>query len=112
MAMKKPDSTISVKISAPKFQSMQVTIKGTSSLIFNRFSEKAKNMIAMKQAKDPAASKREKRDPDAEYKASYYKNAEGKIAFPALSLKQALVGAVRFIEGKTMVEMKGLVYII
>lgn len=54
---------------------------------------------------------REIRDPEQEYFDSFYYDAEGKIAFPALSIKQAMVNAARSIEGVTMTLLKGAVFV-
>lgn len=54
---------------------------------------------------------REIRNPEEEYQASYYRDSEGRIAFPALCIKQAIVGAARNIAGVHMTELRGAVFI-
>jgi hypothetical protein len=101
-----------IQIPAPNIQMLKVAIHGTNPLIFNRWTEKAKQMIWRKQQKDPKANTREKRDMEKEGEATYYKNADGKVAFPALSLKQAMVGACRSLSGVHMTVIRGAVFIV
>lgn len=103
---------LKVTIPAPNIQLMKVKIIGTSPLIFHKWSEKAKKMILAKQQKKAEASKRELRDPQKEYEESIYRDSENRVAFPALSVKQAIVGAARNIEGVTMALLRGSVFIV
>ena len=88
---------------------IRVTIEGTSPLIFHRWSEKAKQMILDKQMKK-AAKGREARDPQADYEASFYRDKDGDIALPVLMIKNAIVSAVRNVEGLTMTLIKGALF--
>jgi len=99
------------EIPAPNIKSLLVVIEGTSPLIFHRWSEKAKQMILDKQMKK-ASKGREVRNPEKDVEDSYYKNSEGKIAFPALCIKQAMVNAVRNVEGVTMTLLRGSVFVV
>lgn len=99
-------------IPRPDIQMMKVKITGTSPLIFHKWDEKAKKMMLDKQMKKASSNKREIRDPEKEYLATYYRNAAGKIAFPALSLKQSLIGACRNVEGITMTLIRGAIFIV
>lgn len=83
-----------------------VPIVGTSPLIVNRFSEKAKrqmldNMQGRKNPKEP-------KDPDAEYQAAFYrfKDEDGTYGFPCIAFKAATVGGARFYSGVTMTALK------
>lgn len=100
-----------IAIPAPNFKQLGIKIKGSTPLIFHKWSEKAKAMIRDKQAMK-AKSSREKRDPVEEYLNSFYYDIDGNIAFPSLSIKQALVGAARSIEGITMAELRGSVFVL
>ncbi len=95
-----------VTIPKPNLQLLSVNIKGTAPLIFHRWSEKAKKMIQDKQAKK-ANKGREARNPEKEYEESFYYNSEGKIAFPALNIKQAITDSSRNVEGITMTLLRG-----
>lgn len=97
-------------INKPNIQKMNVRIIGTSPLIEHKFSEKAKREMLEKQQKK-AAKKKEARDPDAEFEASLYRNKEGKVAFPALAVKTAIVGAARFVDGLPMTILRGALFI-
>lgn len=102
---------LKINIPAPNIQSMKVTIRGTSPLIFHKWSEKAIKMILDKQMKK-AQKGREVRNPEEEAEASYYKDTEGNVAFPALCIKQAMVNAARNIEGVTMALLRGAVFVV
>lgn len=99
-----------IEIPEPNKQSMVVRINGTAPIIFHRWSEKAKLMLLKTQQKDPTAKKRELRDPKSEFLSSFYKDADGDIAIPALNMKQAMVDAARNIEGITMTLLKGAIF--
>lgn len=97
-----------IQIDRPEVETIHVPIVGTSPLIVNRFSEKAKremleNAQGMKRPKAP-------KDPKAEYAAAFYRIAstDGKerYGFPVTAFKAATIGAARFY-GKS-VTMAGL----
>ena len=108
MAVKKGVETI--QIPAPNQQLMKVNIKVTAPLIFHKWSEKAIKMILDKQLKK-ATKGREVRDPEAEYRASFYTTPEGYIYVPARNIKQAIVGSARFITGVQMTILRGAVFV-
>ena len=99
-----------ISIPGPNIQAIGITIEGSRPLIFNRFSEKAKQQMRDKQQKK-AKKGREVRNPKREYQQSYYRNASKKIAFPALCIKQSMVGAARFIEDLPMTILRGAVFV-
>src|SRR3990167_9976043 len=103
-------TTLKFEIPAPNIKSLSVEIEGTSPLIFHRWSEKAKQMILDKQMKK-ATKGRETKNPEKDVEESYYKDSEGRIAFPALCIKQAMVNAVRNVEGGTMTLLRGSVFV-
>lgn len=110
MAVKKQE----IKLTIPRanIQLLKVKIVGLSPLIFHRWDEKAIKMIQDKQAKTAKSNVREARNPEAEYEASFYKTKDGAVAFPALSIKQAMVGAARNLEGVTMTLLRGAVFVV
>jgi hypothetical protein len=72
---------------------MRVPLVGTMPLIVSNFSEKAKRQMldAQQGRKTPKVA----RDPEAEYKAAFYRCKEG-YGFPVTAFKAATVGAARF----------------
>lgn len=98
------------QIPAPNIKLMKVQIKGTAPLIFHKWDEKAIKMMLDKQMKK-APKGREIRDPEKEYEASFYKDSEGKIAFPARNIKQAIVGSARFLQGLPMTILRGAIFV-
>jgi hypothetical protein len=76
---------------------LEIPIQGTSPLIVNRWSEKAKEMMLQKQ-QTSARTKREPKDPVANFEASRYRLPSGADGFPATAFKAAIVHASRFFE--------------
>lgn len=105
-----PAKDIQIRIPAPNIQRLATVIEGTAPLICHQWSEKAKKMIKEKQSGEKKKV-RPVRDPEQEYQDSYYRNSEGKIAFPALAIKQAMVNAARNIEGVAMTVLRGAVFV-
>jgi hypothetical protein len=91
-------------------ETLLVPILGTSPLLMNRFSEKAKRQMldAMQGRKTPKQAK----DPKAEYEAAFYRFEDGGIGFPVIAFKSATVGAARFY-GKSvkMTELRQFVFV-
>lgn len=82
-----------------------VRIEGTSPLIVNRWSEKAKaQMLSAQQS--TARGKKEPKDPEALYEASRYRLTDGRDGFPATGFKASIVHAGRLFEGVTQVLLK------
>jgi hypothetical protein len=102
---------INYQIPAPNIKDMKVKIKGTSPLIFHKWDEKAIRMMLDKQMKK-AVKGREVRDPEKEAENSFYTDAEGKVAFPARNIKQAIVGSARFLSGLPMTILRGAVFVV
>jgi len=98
-----------ITLSRLKIEILPVTIIGTSPLIFHRWDEKSKQMILDKQMKK-AAKGRAVRDPQSDYQATYYRDSDGDIAVPVLMIKNALVSAVRNVEGLTMTLVRGALF--
>jgi hypothetical protein len=101
---------IKICIPEPSIQMLTTVIEGTAPLIMHQWSEKAKSQIKEKQA-GQKKKVREVRNPEEEYQASYYRNSDGAISFPALCIKQAMVNAARNIEGVTMTVLRGAIFV-
>ena len=111
MAVTKKTGTIEAfQIPAPNIQMMKVRIKGTSPLIFHKWDEKAIKMILDKQMKKVTKG-REIRDPEKEYKSSFYFDKDGNIAVPTRNIKQAIVGSARFVQGVPMTILRGTIFV-
>lgn len=89
----------------------EVPVRGTTPLIVNRWSEKAKEMmLAAQQTK--ARTKKDPKDPVANFEASRYRFADGRDGFPAPGFKAAIVHAARLFDGITQVLVKQTVTVI
>jgi hypothetical protein len=107
--MAKTESVLSIE--KPQIKQMVVEIFGSSPIIFHKWSEKAKRQIREKQAKK-AQKGRETRNPEAEYKDSFYYDKDGDIAFPTLCIKQAITNAARSLDGVPMTLLRGNVFVL
>lgn len=87
------NSTANINISKIAAERMLVPIVGTTPLIVHKFSEKAKRQMldAQQGRKAPKVA----RDPEADYRDSMYRTADG-YGFPAVAFKACTVGAARF----------------
>lgn len=94
-------------------ETMRVPIVGTAPLIVHAFSEKAKRQ--MLDAQQGRAKVKEKRDPQADYEASFYRLAPGAAAseygFPVVAFKAATIGAARFYDKRvTMTALRQFLF--
>lgn len=83
---------------------LAVPIVGTTPLIINRFTEKAKRQMlditqGRKQQKQP-------KDPQADYEAAFYRLPDGTYGCPSEAFWQATIGAARFYRGATMTALR------
>lgn len=85
-------------------------IRGTAPLIVNRWSQKARQMMLDKQ-QTSARTRKEPKDPAANYEASKYKLPDGRDGFPATAFKAAIVHAGRLFDGITQVQIKQTVLV-
>ena len=101
-----------IDIPRPNIKTLEVTIKGDQPLIFHRFSEKAIKMIQDIQSKSAKAKRvpKTKAMIEEEYNNSFYYNKQGQVCFPALNIKNSMVGAGRFIDLK-MTQIRGSVFV-
>lgn len=88
-----------------------VPIVGTSPLIVNRWSEKARNMMLAKQ-QTSARAKKEPKSPEALYEASKYRLHDGRDGFPVTAFKAAIVHAGRLFDGVTQVALKQMILVL
>jgi hypothetical protein len=97
-------SEAQIQISKINTETIRVPIRGTSPLIVNKFSAKAKQQMldTMQGRKVPKQPK----DPDTDYLATLYRHDDGGYGFPVIGLKAATVGAARFFDKS--VTMTGL----
>lgn len=86
-------TTATVNISRIAAERIFVPIVGTSPLIMHKFSEKAKRQ--MLDAQQGVKTPKERRDPDADYQAAFYRTESG-YGFPAVAFKACTIGAARF----------------
>lgn len=102
--------TTEIVIPAPNRKLLTVTINGTAPLIYHAWDEKAIQMILDKQMKK-AAKPREAKNPEEDYKRTYYYDSEKNIAYPARNIKQAIVGSARFLNGVQMTILRGAIFV-
>lgn len=89
---------------------LKVRVVGDSPLIVHAWSAKAKQEMLDKQM-GKARPKREPKDPNADYEASFYRLEDGRYGFPSIAFKAATVSAARQVEGLTMVFLRGAFHI-
>lgn len=99
---------------APKgdIQSIDIILRGKpgSPLVVHQFDEKAKREIRKKQAKNAKQAK-EARDPQAEFLAARYVDAEGRECAPITALKKAIVSAATAFEDLTKVALRQALFV-
>lgn len=92
-----------VVISAPKFQTAEFIIRGTSPYVQARFSEKSRQAMMDKMMAGSAASSkrnREARDFDADCRAALHISTEGWAGIPASAFRAAMIDACRLVKFK------------
>lgn len=92
-----------VTISAPKFETVQFTIKGTAPYVQLRFTEKAINAMKAKMSLGQKAQKgkaREARDFDDDYQQAFHRTTEGWHGIPASAFRNAMISACRIVDFK------------
>jgi hypothetical protein len=90
---------------------IKLTLVGDSSLICNRFSEKAKQQMLDKQMKKAKQGK-EAKDPEQCFRDSLYHLPNGKYGFPTIAFKSAAVDACSHVDGVTKVEARGAFHVL
>jgi len=103
------DTAPAVTIDKIDAETLLVPIVGTTPLITQRFSDKAKRQMldAMQGRKRVKSAK----DPDADYQAAFYRTKEG-YGFPAVGFKAAIVSAARLYDKSvTMTMLRQCVFV-
>lgn len=93
---------------------LEIPIVGVTPVIPHRWSEKARRMMAEKQANPGVRAKREPKDAAAiaqERHDSCYWLEDGRPGMPSTAFKAATVAACRFYDGVQMVRLKTMVYV-
>lgn len=103
-------ATEKISIPEPTIGRVKVTLVGTSPLIMHEWSNKAKQQIREKQQKK-AMAKREARKPEVEYESAKIKNSKGELAIKAITVKKAIIGAARLVEGLNMTVLRVVVFV-
>jgi hypothetical protein len=102
--------TAPIEIIRPQISFIQVPVIGDSILVSHNWSEKGKKGLreagtkVVKRKKDP-------RDPEGEFEGSLYRSIEGWCGIPAIGFKTSGVEACRYIDGLTMVEARGTLFV-
>lgn len=93
-------------------QKIELTLRGRngSPLVIHAFAEKAKQEIRDKQQKKAKKAK-EQRDPEAEYQAAKYIDANGRECAPITALKKAIITAATAFDDVTKVGLRQAVFV-
>lgn len=105
----KGTGTQEVDLPRPDIRTIEIRIKGLSSLIMHAWSDKAKKMMLDKQTKKATAG-REAKDPQQDYEQSMYHTPGGGYGFPATAFKNAMVRAGTYTDNK-MTYLRGAFYV-
>ena len=81
-----------VRLKPPKIDTVNIELVGTSSLITNKWSEKAKKMMKDKQSKAATGPKAARR-PKKEFEDSIYRTEDGAPGIPSVAFKASAVRA-------------------
>ena len=109
-AAAKPSPTPTLDIQPIARAIVEVRIEGVTPLIVHAWSAKAKGMMLAAQT-SKVRSKKDARDPEADYTASRYVMTDGRDGFPAVAFKAAIVDAARLYEGIKMTELRAALYV-
>lgn len=89
-----------IQIPAPRFETLEFNLVGTSPYMQARFSEKARNMMREKMAAGSVAKKgkkREARDFSDDYEQAIHRSTDGWPGIPASAFRAASVSACRLV---------------
>jgi hypothetical protein len=101
---------LQIEIPALDVGIIKVRVVGTTPLIVHNWSAKAKKEMLDKQTK-VAKSKKEAKDPEADFKASLYMLPGGGYGFPSIGLKSAIVDACAFVANIPKTQARGVLHI-
>lgn len=103
---------VKISITPPAFKSLTVRLEGTAPLMIHKFSEKTRGQIEARQtATDQTTAKRAPKDYAAEFNAARYISRRGWDGLPCSAVRNAMIGACRYVAGLTMIDAKGLWFI-
>lgn len=100
-----------VMIEAPNFRMAEFRAVGTAPLVMNKFSRKAREIMAAKQASGSQAkkgAKREGKDFESCYEGAFHRSREGWAGIPASAFRAAMVSACRLIGFKMTIAKMAL----
>lgn len=107
------DAPVGVPIGAIDIKYISLMLKGTSSLISHKFSEKSQTTMLAKQMKTAAAKPgREAKNPEQDYLDSLYVLKDGRYGFPLSGFKNAAVDAAAFMDGMKKTMMRGSFHLV
>ena len=101
-----------IEIHPVKQKVLALQIKSRSGLICHAYSEKTRKMMQDKHAGKKQAAKREKRVPEQEYEACFYKLEDGTYGFPCTAFKQSAIRAAKMIDGLNMTDARQMFFIL
>ena len=101
-----------IAISEPNFQSIRFKIIGTAPLMIHKFGTKIRHKIEESQtAKDKVKKARAPKDYKAEFNDARYISAQGWDGLYAGAIRNAMIGAARYVDGLQMTKSKGLFFV-
>jgi len=109
---KKEKAATPVMVELPKINIKEMIIRlvGDSALIVHKWSDKAKKEIKGKQ-EQKAKQAKGKRNPEQEYKDSFYME-NGQYVYPTINFKKAAVNACSHVDGITKVLARGAFHVV
>ena len=103
MAKTQKEVGVGVVIRKPRMQEASFLIRGSTPLVMNKFSQKAKEMMQKGQEEGSTPKKGKKRDPKdflALFKAAQHVSTQGWVGIPASAFRCALISACRLVDFK------------
>lgn len=104
-------TTTTLKVQPLKISRTVIVVRGVSPLIVHAWSEKAKRQMLEKQTSGKRAGKKDLKDPNADFLASRYLDAEGHECIRSASFAKSLVSAARWTEMR-MTEVRGVFFVL
>jgi hypothetical protein len=102
--------SVAIKLTRLERHVVEVPIIGETPLIMQRWSEKARQLMLDAQ-QSSTRKKKDRRDPEADYQAAFYRLDDGTPGMPATAFKAAIGSAARFFDGITMVALKTGIFV-
>ena len=114
--MREEDQVTEVRVAPPKFEVVEIRIRGTAPYVQSRFSEKCKREMLAKQEQGDKKNRGKKdrlaRDLDAAYRDSMHRATDGDwCGIPAAAFRSAMISACR-LSGLVMTRAKLTVFVI